>query len=103
MNNLIKSILSFSLKNRFFVFFMVSALVAGAVIVAAMRREAAAISVRSVRAPGSRKGPPRSRSRSADPWIAVSGVRSSAVSRCSERIADDTLSSRVSRVAGKHP
>lgn len=31
MNNLIKSILSFSLKNRFFVFFMVGALVAGGV------------------------------------------------------------------------
>ena len=61
----------------------------------------AEICSRSCRVAGS--GTPRSSARSAEPWIDVRGVRSScassAVSRCSDRIAEATRSSRWSRVS----
>ena len=72
-------------------------------MVVAMRRAAAATSSIVSRTSGDRSS---SRSaRSAVPWTAVRGVRSSwassEVSRCSERIAADTLSRRVSSVAAR--
>ena len=66
-----------------------------------MARAEVAICSSSVRVSGS--STPRSRARSAAPWIAVSGVRSSwassEVSRCSDRMAIATRSSRPSIVA----
>ena len=69
----------------------------------AIRREAARSSSTSSRVSGARS--PRRAMRSAVPWMLVSGVRSSwassEVRRCSDLIADDTLSRRVSRVPAK--
>ena len=71
------------------------------VITADISRADAEICSRSCRVSGS--ATPRSSARSAEPWIEVSGVRSScassAVSRCSDRIAEATRSSRWSRVS----